>query len=244
MLGLMLVSALAFLADDAPATYTPDNVPKGDEVLVDTGAGEIRFNAKVQHPKDKPCIDDFGQRIQAFVGCQKAGGKPSLFADHFVFLAGTDTENVYRGLAELGLNIDVHVSRAEGREKAGKEFLKGDPVDLFVAWRKTDGQWVEERYADLVQEKVVENGKDVIRPWKPNFVFHGSGVIHKEGTGCIACPCDCPGGIIADNRTPIYDPKPTVKFDWSKAPKEGTEVVVRIKSAKKNEPTRPKATKR
>jgi len=242
MLAALLLSTLTFFPD-APATYTADNVPQGDAVMVDTGAGEIRFNAKVQHPKDKPCIDDFGQRIQAFVGCARAGGKPSQFADHFVFLAGTDTEKVYRGLAELGLNIEKHYSREEGRKLAGKEFLQGDPVDLFIAWKK-DGQWVEQRYADLVQEKVIENGKEVVRPWKPTFVFHGSGVLHKEGTGCIACPCDCPGGLIADNRFPVYEPKPTVKFDWSKAPKEGTDVVVRIKSAKKDVPTRPKATKR
>ena len=42
-------------------------------------------------------------------------------------------------------------------------------------------------------------------------------------------PCDCPGGIIADNRFPIYDPKPTVRFDMSKAPPPGTQVYVRIR---------------
>lgn len=237
MLALLLSATLTLLADGPPAVYTDANVPAGDAVVVDTGAGEIRFGAKVQHPKDKPCIDDFGQRIQAFVGCKQAGGKPSEFADHFVFLAGADTENVYRGLAELGLNVEKHVSREEGRRLAGKEFLKGDPVDVFIAWKK-EGKWVEQRYADLVQEKVVENGKEVVRPWAPHFVFHGSGVLHKEGTGCVACPCDCPGGLIADVRNPIYEPKPTVKFDWSKAPKPGTEVVVRIKSLRHDAPPR------
>ena len=75
----------------------------------------------------------------------------------------------------------------------------------------------------------MSEGKDVIKPWTPHFEFHGSGVIHKSGTGCIACPCDCPGGIIADNRFPIYDPKPVVKFDWSKAPAVGSIVYVRIR---------------
>jgi len=72
-------------------------------------------------------------------------------------------------------------------------------------------------------------GKAVEKPWTPSFVFHGSGAIHKSGTGCIACPCDCAGGIIADNRYPLYDPKPTVKFDLSKAPRESTPVYVRLR---------------
>jgi len=71
--------------------------------------------------------------------------------------------------------------------------------------------------------------KEIEKPWTPHFVFHGSGAIHKSGTGCIACPCDCPGGIIADNRYPVYDPKPKVRFDMSKAPPAGTQVYVRIR---------------
>ncbi len=227
---LLLASLITTLADDA-VPLAPGDVPRGDEVKVDTARGEIRFAAQVQYPKGKPCIDDFGQRIQAFVGSAKAGGNPSQFADYFVFLTPADTEAVYRGLTELGLNTKVHYSRAEGKARTGKDFLQGDRVELFIAWQ--DGErWVERKYEDLVQEKSVVDGKEVVRPWKPNFVFHGSGVIHKEGTGCIACPCDCPGGIIADNRMPIYEPKPIVKFDWTKAPPKGSSVVVRIRPAK------------
>jgi hypothetical protein len=230
-----MVTSLFLLAALLPAQAAapvPADLPKGDEVKVDTREGEIRFAAEVKHPVGKPCIDDFGQRIQAFVGSAKAGGKPSEFADHFVFLAGADTESVYRGLAEVGANTEKHMSRAEGKASAGKGHLDGTPVELFVGWKDKDGRWVETRYEDLVQEKVVVDGKEQVRAWKPKWAFHGSGVIHKEGTGCIACPCDCPGGIIADVRFPIYEPKPTVKFDWTKAPPEGSQVVVRIRLAK------------
>jgi hypothetical protein len=234
MLIAALLAALAASPDD-PAAPGPGDLPRGDEVKVDTERGEVRFAARVQHPRGKPCIDDFGQRIQAFVGCARASGRRAEFADHFVFLAGADVEGVYRGLTELGLSPEVHYSRAEGRKRAGKDFLKGDPVAIVIAWKQGD-RWVERRYEDLVQEKVVVDGKEVVRPWRPRFVFHGSGAIHKEGTGCIACPCDCPGGIIADVSHPIYEPKPTVKFDWSKAPPEGTTVVVRIRPAKGEKP--------
>lgn len=227
---VLVLACLAVAQSGIPAPTAAQAPPKGGEVQVDTARNEVRFAARVQHPKDKPCIDAFGQRVQAFVGAARAGGRPSEFADHFVFLAPSDTETVYRALAELGLNAKTHYSRAEGRNRAGKDFLEGDRVALFVSW-EDGGRRVERRYEEMVQEKVTVGGKEVVREWKPNFVFHGSGVIHKEGTGCIACPCDCPGGLIADNRLPIYEPKPTVKFDWSKAPPVGTEVVVRIRPA-------------
>src|SRR4051794_36651424 len=110
MLDFALLAALVVVQDDASTPPGPRDQPRGDEVQVDTERGEVRFAARVQHPKDKPCIDDFGQRIQAFVGTARAGGRPSEFADHFVFLAPADVESVYRGLTELGLNTKVHYS--------------------------------------------------------------------------------------------------------------------------------------
>lgn len=141
MTNLLLMGAM--LAASAPPTADPVDPDPGDRVAVDSERGEIRFPARVRHPTGTPCIDTFGQRIQAFIGCEKSGGK------------------------------------------------------------------------------------EVVKPWTPHWVFHGSGVIHKEGTGCVACPC--PGGLIADNRNPIYEPKPTVRFDLKKAPPAGTRVVVRIR---------------
>jgi hypothetical protein len=38
------------------------------------------------------------------------------------------------------------------------------------------------------------------------------------------------------NRNPIYSPKPTVRFDWTKAPPEGARVYVRIRTAKVEAP--------
>jgi len=130
---VLVFACLAVGQSVTPAPTAAQSPPKGDEVQVDTARGEVRFAAKVQHPKDKPCIDAFGQRIQAFVGTARAGGRPSEFSDHFVFLAPSDTETIYRALAELGLNAKTHYSRAEGRKRAGKDFLEGDRVALFVS---------------------------------------------------------------------------------------------------------------
>ena len=224
--GILLLTAL--LTGSAPPPAGSELSTPDDKVVVDSDRGEIRFNARVQYPRGKPCIDAWGQRIQAFLGSEKAGGARAEFADHFVFLAAVDTEDVYRGLAEAGASTKVHYSRAEGRKRAGRDFLQGDPVAITIAWQDGDRR-VERRYEEFVEEKTFVGGKEVVKPWAPHFVFHGSGVIHKEGTGCIACPCDCPGGIIADDRNPIYEPKPIVRLDLKKAPPAGTRVVVRIR---------------
>lgn len=75
----------------------------------------------------------------------------------------------------------------------------------------------------------IHKAKEIIRPWTPHWVFHGSGVLHNERTGRIACPCNCPGGILADNRQPVFEPKPTVFFDLSKAPPKNSKVIVKIR---------------
>ena len=210
-------------------------LPKPGTVVVDKTRGEVILSAKVQYPKGKPCIDDYDGRIQAFVGCAQAAGGDAKMAGYFVFLVDVPTEEVYDALLRLGCKPRVHYSIQESKKRVGlraetkpDDYLQGDPVTLSVFW-KAEGRWVERPYDDFVTERALVDGKPTEKPWTPHFVFHGSGAIHKSGTGCIACPCDCAGGLIADNRYPLYEPKPLVKFDMSKAPKVGTQVYVRIR---------------
>lgn len=226
------LTSLSVRADDAPA----DDLPKPGSVVVDTTKGEVVLSAKVQFPEDKPCINEFGQRVQAFAGCATAAGGDAKMAGYFVFLVDVDTETVFDGLVKLGCRPRVHYTIQDGRQRSGlkpdtklDDYLQGDPVVLSVFWKTDGGKWVEKAYQDFATELVQVGNRRVEKPWTPHFVFHGSGAIHKSGTGCIACPCDCPGGIIADNRFPVYDPKPTVRFDMAKAPPPGTHVYVRIR---------------
>ena len=210
-------------------------LPKPGTLAVNKERGEVILHATVQHPIGKPCIGEWGQRIQAFVGCSRAAGSDATMAGYFVFLVDVPTEGVYKALLSLGAKPRVSYSMQEGKKRSGlkpqtgpDDYLQGDPVVLSIFWKDGD-HWTERPYEDFVMERVLVDGKPVEKPWTPSFVFHGSGAIYKSGTGCIACPCDCPGGIIADNRNPIYDPKPIVRFDLSKAPKLNTSVYVRIR---------------
>jgi hypothetical protein len=210
-------------------------LPKPGTVFVDKARGEVVLTGVVQYPRGKPCIDEYGQRIQAFVGCATASGGDAKMAGYFVFLVDVPTEKVYEGLRALGAQTRVSYSIQASKKHIGlkpttkpEDYLQGDPVVLSIFW-KAGGKWVERPYESFVSERVLVEGKPVEKPWTPHWVFHGSGVIYKSGTGCIACPCCCAGGIIADNRYPLYEPKPMVKFDMSKAPKVGTRVYVRIR---------------
>jgi hypothetical protein len=233
--SLWVLAGLTGLAGIAGGGDDADKLPRPGTVVIDKARGEVILSATVQYPKGKPCIDEYDGRIQAFVGCAKAAGGDAKMAGYFVFLVDVPTEDVHEALVKLGCKPRVAYSIHEGKKRTGlrpdtrpEDYLQGDPVTLSVFWRQGD-RWVERPYDDFVTERVLVDGKPTEKPWTPHFVFHGSGAIYKSGTGCIACPCDCVGGIIADNRYPIYEPKPLVKFDMSKAPKVGTQVYVRIR---------------
>jgi hypothetical protein len=230
-----LACGAAYAAEKADADRAFAHLPKPGSVVTDKDRGEVILSAKVQHPASKPCIDDWGERVQAFVGCGKAAGGDAKMAGYFVFLVDVPAEDVYDALIKIGAKTRVHYSMEEGHKRSGlkaetapADYLQGDPVVLSVFWKDGD-KWIERPYQDFVKERVLVKDKPIEKPWTPSFVFHGSGVIHKSGTGCIACPCDCAGGLIADNRFPLYEPKPMVRFDWTKAPKVDTQVYVRIR---------------
>ncbi|MCU0960607.1 MAG: YdjY domain-containing protein [Pirellulaceae bacterium] len=229
---------------DKPQQATPARqLPDPGSIVEDADRGEVILSAKVQFPEGKPCINAFGQRIQAFAGCAQAAGGDAKMAAYFVFLVDVPTERVFDALINVGCRPLVHYSIQEGRKRSGltvetsmEDYLQGDPVVLSVFWRDPQGTWIERPYEHFVTEAITIDDKQVEKPWTPHFVFHGSGAIYSSGTGCIACPCDCPGGIIADNRNPIYDPKPLVRFDMAKAPPAGTQVYVRIRAITSREP--------
>lgn len=235
---LICVGATSIALGQGTAAKPPAaRLPEPGTVVVDEDRGEVIVSAAVQFPEGKPCINEYGERIQAFAGCAKAAGGDAKMAAYFVFLVDVATEQVFDGLMKVGCRPLVHYSIQEGRKRAGltattpsENYLQGDPVVLSVFWKNAEGVWIERPYEYFVSEAITVDGQRVEKPWTPHFVFHGSGALHSSGTGCIACPCDCPGGIIADNRFPIYEPKPVVRFDMSKAPPVGTQVYVRIRT--------------
>src|SRR6185312_11747885 len=227
----MLLALL--LAATANAGDPP--LPKPGAVHIDAEKCEAILSAEIQIPEGKECIDRYGERIQAFAGTARANGGTAKMHEYFVFLVDAPAEDVHRAMMKLGCKPRIHYSIEEGKKRSGlkastgkDDYLQGDPVAISVLWKKGE-KWIEKPYESFVTERVMVDGKPVEKPWTPHFVYHGSGALHKSGTGCIACPCDCPGGLIADNRNPIYNPKPLVKFDTTKLPPAGTRVYIRLR---------------
>ena len=83
LLGIccVLVAPRFALAEDLPAA----ELPAVGSVVVDTVRREVILSAQIQFPEGKPCINEFGQRVQAFAGCATAAGGEAKMAGYFVF---------------------------------------------------------------------------------------------------------------------------------------------------------------
>ncbi|MBU4009241.1 MAG: hypothetical protein KJ882_00635, partial [Proteobacteria bacterium] len=110
-----------------------------------------------------------------------------------------------------------------------EDYLDGDPVIVTIRFEK-NGDIVEAALEDFIQEKIIVEGKDVIKPYTPHFVYHGSGEALNFPSGCIVCPSDCNGGIITDNVLPLKTTVNYYKVNWDRMPPVGSIVEVVIKS--------------
>jgi len=134
----LMANCTQVMADDVGAQAYA-SLPEPGRIVVNKERGEVILSATVQHPTGKPCINEYGERIQAFVGCSKAAGGEAKMAGYFVFLVDVPTEDVYEGLTRLGARTKVHYSMQEGHQHSGlkpdtkpDDYLQGDPVVLSV----------------------------------------------------------------------------------------------------------------
>ena len=141
----IVLTFISFAGADKPPA---DELPKPGTTLVDKTRGELILSAQVQFPEDKPCINEYGQRVQAFAGCATAAGGDAKMAAYFVFRVDGETEKVFEGLMTLGCRPRVHYSIQEGRKRSGlkaetkpENYLQGDPVVLSVFWKNKQGKY-------------------------------------------------------------------------------------------------------
>lgn len=204
----------------------PERPATAKAVIVDHDKRELRLAAVVQKT-DAPRMNDFGSHFSALLGCK--GGKVD---ENFVFLVDAWTPEVYAGLLELGARPRATFGAGGAVDHAGaklalidKGYMEGDALLIWIEWQTPEGT-KRRAYQDFFVEKAVVDGKEVIKPWTPHFVLHGSGVLNDTRTGCIACTHDCPGGIIANNQYPLKQPIPVLKANWELLPPPGTRVTV------------------
>ncbi|MBU1055606.1 MAG: hypothetical protein KKC46_17550 [Proteobacteria bacterium] len=233
--GVIGMSTLAGTKAFAEVVKNPDikifKGSSGDMMIMDTANKELRISATVTKDVTKPSVADWGRRFQAFFGAK--GGKMESF---FVFTTDVSRTDIDKSIREIGIQSRRIIPFEEVAARTGlkptttiEDYLDGDPVIVTIRFEKT-GNIVEGALEDFIQEKIIVEGKDVIKPYTPHFVYHGSGEALNFPSGCIVCPSDCNGGIITDNVLPLKTTVNYYKINWDRMPPVGSKVEVVIKS--------------
>lgn len=202
-----------------------------DTLTVDPKVSEVRVTSTVVKDCSQPSVCDWGRRFQAFFGARD--GKMAPF---FIFSTEVNRTEIDKAIKAVGIKSRRQIPMTEVQQRSGlksttqkDDYLDGDPLLVSVRWKK-DGKMVDVAIEDLIEEKITVDGKDVIKPYTPHFVYHGTAEAINFASGCIVCPSGCNGGIIADNSLPLKETKNFFRFDWNKMPAPGTKVEIVLKS--------------
>jgi len=229
----LLCLALSFPAGAAklkPAKVTTAKFGT-DTLTVDPQAREVRVSTTVLKDCSQPSVCDWGRRFQAFFGSKD--GKMAAF---FIFSTEVNRTAIDKGIKSIGIKSQRQIPMTEVKQRSGlkattqkDDYLDGDPILVSVRWKK-DGKIVQVPLESLIEEKITVDGAEVIKPYTPHFVYHGTAEAINFGSGCIVCPSGCNGGIIADNSLPLKETKNYYRFNWSKMPAPGTKVELVLRS--------------
>jgi hypothetical protein len=231
--GLLSGAAIGFntLIGTEAVAKTAEHIHtiKGDKhrLIVDHPAKELRITATVTKDCSKPGVCDFGRRFQAFFGTK--GGKMEKY---FVFTTDVPRSEINKAIQELGVvsrNQIVEKRRGLNQNTTKDDYLQGDPIIVTARFKK-NGKDMEVALEDLIEERINVNGQEVLKPYTPHFIYHGTAETTNVPTGCIVCPSGCNGGIITDNSLPLKHTVNYYRVNWDKMPPVGTEVEMVLKS--------------
>jgi hypothetical protein len=233
-LGVLGLSSIAGTEAFAAAEKNKNvKIVKGkeDRLVIDKENKELRISATVTKDSSKPAVADWGRRFQAFFGSK--GGKMEPF---FVFTTDVSRTDINKALLEMGIKSRKQIPMEEVEKRTGlkatttkDDYLDGDPIIVTVRFKKGT-MVVEVSLEDLIEEKIMVEGKEVIKPYTPHFIYHGTAEAISFPSGCIVCPSDCNGGIITDNVLPLKTTVNYYKVNWDRMPAVGSKVEVALKS--------------
>lgn len=235
MMTLMAALCFSFTQPATAAKQKPAGVKSvkagTDTLTTDPQAREVRISSTVLKDCSQPSVCDWGRRFQAFFG-----SKDGKMAPFFIFSTEVNRTEIDKAIKSVGIKSRRQIPMTEVKQRSGlkattqkDDYLDGDPLLISVRWKK-DGKLVDVPLEELIEEKISVDGKDVIKPYTPHFVYHGTAEAINFASGCIVCPSGCNGGIIADNALPLKETKNYFRFDWNKMPPAGTKAEIVIRS--------------
>ncbi len=202
-----------------------------DRMVVDQDNKELRISATVTKDGSKPSILDWGRRFQGFFGAK--GGK---MEGYFVFTTDVRRDHIDQALQEIGVTSRRQIPMSEVEQRTGlkptttrEDYLDGDPIICTIRFIQ-EGKIVEAAIENFIEEKIEVQGEEVIKPYTPHFVYHGTAEAINFPSGCILCPSDCNGGIITDNVLPLKTTVNYYRIDWNRMPPVGSRVEVVLRS--------------
>ena len=202
-----------------------------DRMVIDLENKEIRISADVTKDPSKPAVIDWGRRFQAFFGIY--GGKMEKF---FVFTSDVSRTDIDNAIKAIGIKSRRQIPMSQVEQRKGlkatttvADYLDGDPIIVMVRFVK-DGKIVEAALEDLIEEKIIVDGGEVIKPYTPHWVYHGTAEAIAFPSGCCVCPSDCNGGIITDNVMPLKTTENYYRVDWNRMPAVGSKAEIVLKS--------------
>ncbi|CAG1008150.1 hypothetical protein BURK2_03699 [Burkholderiales bacterium] len=229
--AICVLAAMPVSAAQAKASATMVVKGKTDRMTINRNSKEISITATVVKDCSQPSVCDWGRRFQAFFGAK--GGKMEPF---FIFTTDVSRADIDKAIRGLGIKSRRQIPMAEVAKRTGlksttvkDDYLDGDPLIVVIRYTKGN-QVVESALEDLIEEKIAVDGKEVIKPYTPHFVYHGTAEAIAFASGCIVCPSGCNGGIIADNALPLKTTTNYFRFNWDKMPPAGSKVEVVLKS--------------
>ncbi|MGB9716351.1 MAG: YdjY domain-containing protein [Thermodesulfovibrionales bacterium] len=236
VIGLGALGLSSVIGSEAFAAATKNKnikIVKGkeDTLIIDKENKELRISATVTKDSSKPAVADWGRRFQAFFGSK--GGKMEAF---FVFTTDVSRTDINKALQEIGVRSRRQIPMEEVATRTGlkptttaDDYLQGDPIVVTIRFKK-GSMIVEAALEDLIDEKIIVEGHEIIKPYTPHWVYHGTAEAIGFGSGCIVCPSDCNGGIITDNVLPLKTTVNYYKVNWERMPEVGSKVEVALKS--------------
>jgi len=202
-----------------------------DRLIIDRANRELRISCDVTKDASKPSVVDWGRRFQAWFGSY--GGKMEKW---FVLTTRVGRDAIDRAIRELGIRSRRQIPMEDVAKHTGlrpdtqvADYLDGDPVIVTLRFEK-EGQIVEGALEDFIDEKIEVGGREVLKPYTPHWVYHGTGEAIAFPSGCMVCPSDCNGGIITDNVLPLKTTVNYYRVNWDKMPPPGSRAEVAIKS--------------
>jgi hypothetical protein len=193
-------------------------------------AGMVLIGCRIHQENNGAGLFEFSRRTQGWAGSSEGANDP-----HFIIKTDVPLDMCNRKLLEAGARVrrQFPVHEAVQKMKSGhvtqESYLDGTPVMVALRWRQ-DGRLHQVPFQRFFMEKVfMPDGEEIVKPFTPHFVYHGSGVLNVENNrGCIVCQQDCSGGLICNNQEPCVRPVPLLKPDWEMLPPPGTLVTLVI----------------